>query len=330
MSGFFQGQCRITVATMLLGACLCLAGLPPVHAEEALIAPRAIESLLVDITRAGSQLVAVGERGHILVSADEGQSWRQVAVPVDVLLTAVHFATATEGWAVGHDGVILHTVDGGGHWSVQRNAAAGGRYAPPLLAAWFRDVHEGWAVGAFGLVLHTIDGGAHWEDLSARIDNPDGLHCNAVTGFGDGTVIIAGERGLLLLGQDHGASWQRVAFPYEGSLFGVLASGQQALAFGLRGHAFRSEDSGAHWQAVTLPSQQTLSGGMATADGRVVLVGQGGTVLSGRWDTAAFNILQQQQRYHLSAVVATGNALLAAGQGGIHRVPWPVPAGAGR
>ena len=59
-------------------------------AAQAVEAPLAIESLLLDGAVAGSRLVVVGERGHILVSTDDGASWRQADVPTRVLLTAVH------------------------------------------------------------------------------------------------------------------------------------------------------------------------------------------------------------------------------------------------
>src|SRR6185295_6805846 len=76
--------------------------------------PFAATSLLLDLARAGSRLVAVGERGHVMLSDDEGATWRQAkSVPTRDMLTAVFFADGEYGWAVGHDETILNTVDGG-------------------------------------------------------------------------------------------------------------------------------------------------------------------------------------------------------------------------
>ena len=81
-------------------------------------------SLLLDVTRAGDRLVAVGERGHILYSDDNGESWAQtIKSPVSVTLTAVTFPTPKMGWAVGHEGVILHSADGGETWVKQFDGA---------------------------------------------------------------------------------------------------------------------------------------------------------------------------------------------------------------
>ena len=85
--------------------------------EEAVEAPLAIRSLLLDGAAVGSRLVVVGERGHILLSTDDGASWTQAKVPTRVLLTAVHMHDERAGWTVGHDATILRTRDGGETWT---------------------------------------------------------------------------------------------------------------------------------------------------------------------------------------------------------------------
>ncbi|MBI5441414.1 MAG: glycosyl hydrolase, partial [Deltaproteobacteria bacterium] len=70
---------------------------------------RAASSMLLGVARAGARLVAVGEWGHILTSDDNGVTWAQASVPTSVTLTAADFPTPAKGWAVGHDGVVLHT-----------------------------------------------------------------------------------------------------------------------------------------------------------------------------------------------------------------------------
>jgi photosystem II stability/assembly factor-like uncharacterized protein len=87
--------------------------------SAALSTDRAHQSLLLDITRVGSRLVAVGAHGHIVYSDDSGKSWLQSRTPSSVTLTAVYFPSATKGWAVGHDGLILHSSDAGETWVKQ-------------------------------------------------------------------------------------------------------------------------------------------------------------------------------------------------------------------
>src|ERR1700736_1725395 len=72
---------------------------PCVHAEgvlgpthrPAIMVERAAYAALMDVTRAGDRMVAVGEHGIVILSDDSGRSWRQAKVPVSVTLTAVKF-----------------------------------------------------------------------------------------------------------------------------------------------------------------------------------------------------------------------------------------------
>jgi photosystem II stability/assembly factor-like uncharacterized protein len=98
------------------------AGTP--EASDPLLKPsemtsRAATSVLLAVTRSDARLIAVGERGTIVVSDDSGHSWKQVPAPVSVALTAVAFSDSQTGWAVGHAGVVLHTADAGASWTKQ-------------------------------------------------------------------------------------------------------------------------------------------------------------------------------------------------------------------
>src|SRR5471030_2586830 len=74
---------------------------------------KSVHGLLLDVTHAGTRLVTVGERGHILYSDDQGKDWTQAKVPSRQLLTALYFVDDKHGWAVGHDAQILASSDGG-------------------------------------------------------------------------------------------------------------------------------------------------------------------------------------------------------------------------
>ncbi|MDX1677500.1 WD40/YVTN/BNR-like repeat-containing protein, partial [Arsukibacterium sp.] len=130
------------------------------EAKAAYIMPLAEKSLLTDVQKVNNKFfVAVGERGHILLSPD-GNEWQQAIVPVQSMLTAVHFTDELHGWAVGHDAVILKTRDGGSSWQLQQFIPEEDK---PLLDVYFRDNQRGIAVGAYGLFYTTTDGGDTWE-----------------------------------------------------------------------------------------------------------------------------------------------------------------------
>ena len=69
--------------------------------------------LLADATRVGNRVIAVGDRGYVVYSDDNGATWKRAKSPAAPLLTSVDFVDAKRGWAVGHDSIILATADGG-------------------------------------------------------------------------------------------------------------------------------------------------------------------------------------------------------------------------
>ncbi|MDB5898537.1 MAG: hypothetical protein JWP41_2139, partial [Ramlibacter sp.] len=90
---------------------------PEALGRPALAVARPERAVLLAAAQAGARVVAVGERGIIVLSADNGGSWKQVPAPVSVTLTALRFADAVNGVAVGHGGVVLATADGGSTWA---------------------------------------------------------------------------------------------------------------------------------------------------------------------------------------------------------------------
>ena len=317
---------RISLGLLLAGACL-VPLVPPAGAADAELAPLAEKSLLLDgqaVTP--GRMVAVGERGHILISVDAGRSWRQSPVPTRATLTSVFFVDGKHGWAAGHDAVILATDDGGATWrKVHEDLESG-----PILDLWFRDLKNGYAVGGYGLFLATTDGGASWEpqpvaDASgADID----LHFNQLHALTDGRLILAGEAGQLLLSAD-GRQWRTLELPYEGSLFGTLSwDDGKLLAFGLRGHLFRSVDAGGSWQPVVTGTEAILNDAIRLQDGRVVVVGLAGTVLVSSDEGRTFVAHAQFDRPGIARVIeSNGHALVLLGTHGARYLELPVAGG---
>jgi photosystem II stability/assembly factor-like uncharacterized protein len=343
---------QILTALGLAGALVCLpAGLAQaedIHAttQSAVMSPRAPHVLLIDVAAAGSRLVAVGSRGHIVYSDDQGETWQQAPVPTRQLLTAVYFVDETHGWAVGHDSLILHSSDAGASWSIQYrdpdleemgdDGEDMGLLEKPLMDVWFRDTQTGFAVGAYGLALRTDDGGQTWDDISFDIDNPDGFHYNALGQVGDEGLFLVGEMGTMYRSFDLGDTWETIEdLPYDGSLFGVSGTGEPnvLLVWGLRGNMFRSEDFGDSWDQVRLmtpgngPLEATLSGGSRTADGSIVVVGAGGTILVSKDRGRNFQVTTRPDRVGLaSAKILDNGNLVLVGQRGAMMAPAAAPA----
>jgi len=290
--------------------------------------------LLVDAARAGQRIVAVGDEGWIVLSDDDGASWRRAAAPQGPLLTAVDFVDARHGWAVGHDETILATVDGGETWARQlsRPSAPG-----PLLDVLFLDALHGIAVGAYGAYYETADGGRTW---SARKIIPEDRHLNAIVRLPSSgaqaaaRLLIVGEAGTILVSSDAGAHWTSVPSPYKGSLFGaVVAADGSVIAFGLRGKIFRSADGGASWSAVEHASQATLMGGTRLRGGEIVLAGAAGIVLESLDQGRTFAPLASSEsaRIYSSALDGAPGRVLVFGDAGARAIALaPAPPASAR
>ena len=251
-------------------------------AEAGADAPLPARLLLLDGAIAGSRLIVVGERGHILVSSDDGANWKQARVPTRVMLTAIYMHDAETGWAVGHDAVILRTIDGGETWTKVHEAP---EEELPLLDVWFRDGQRGFAIGAYGYALATDDGGETW---TPHVISEDDFHLNALVPASDREtgserLYIAAEAGIIYRSDDGGETWRELSSPYAGSWFGGLALDEnQVLLAGLRGHLFRSEDGGASWTEIPTGTQATLTGAVFHPSNVIVVTGLEGSVLTSR------------------------------------------------
>jgi photosystem II stability/assembly factor-like uncharacterized protein len=331
-------------------AVVCGARDPQPAPQSAEPARLAAQSLLIAVATAGPRLVAVGDRGIILLSDDRGGSWVQaLEVPTQALLTGVCFLDAEHGVAVGHDEVILATADAGRTWRRSHYAPEAQR---PLLDVWCGGGGQVIAVGAYRAYLTSADGGVSWTarrftaapppkaraarrgaaaGAAAEGATSGGYHLNRIVPAGASRLYIAGEAGRLYRSDDSGANWRELSSPYEGSLFGVLAlQGEALLAFGLRGNLYRSEDAGSSWQKIETGTAAMLDGAARFDDG-VAIVGLAGVVLVSHDQGRSFTLVQQSDRAGLSAAVPVGQyELVAVGEDGVKVIVLKdAPAGAG-
>ncbi|MCA0936917.1 hypothetical protein LCL85_15350 [Vibrio alginolyticus] len=261
-------------------------------------------SVLLDSAYADQRIVVVGERGLILLSDDQGNTWRQADSPVSVTLTAVKFFDSQVGYAVGHSGVVLKTEDAGLNWSIEMNGidfanllvevaklkqdemavATAQRFVEdgadkPLLDMLLLGREHLVVIGAYGLAFESRDGGQTWQSWLDRIDNPMGMHLYSIRQAG-ARILVGGEQGFIALSTDHGQSFKTLTSPYEGSFFTAQLIQQQGMVLaGLRGNAFISLDNGIQWSKLSVPVPASISASALTASGQIFFANQAGMVL---------------------------------------------------
>lgn len=299
------------------------------------------------VASAGNRLVAVGLRG-VVAYYEDAKSWQQAQVPVQSDLTGVHFLTPEHGWAVGHEGVILKSSDGGQSWEKQfdgRSAesqfgkhyehriAAGEEHLAPYLDQTllnaqggavlpFLDVHfdnpkQGYAIGSFGMIAYTSDGGKTWLPGLEHIDNPEFLNLNAFHRIGE-QVYIAGERGSVFRLDRQAGRFVNISTDYAGSFFGITGNSDFLLAFGLSGTAYRSANNGEHWEQVDTGVRDGITAAALTEAGILILSTDNGLLLRSADNGRTFSVSQTDSPMLIAAVNTVGaDRLLLAGYQGL-------------
>src|SRR5205809_2891231 len=147
----------------------------------------------------------------------------------------VQFVDESAGWAVGPNGEILATIDGGKTWT--------GQYGGPLkiTGVQFVDDHHGWAVGEGGGLLRTVDGGGSWESVSS-----DSLTSVDFASPSVGWAIRSGSR-VRVKTTDGGQTWTSGGLAVD-SVCAVDASTAWAAGPGEGGISFlKTVDGGTSW-----------------------------------------------------------------------------------
>jgi photosystem II stability/assembly factor-like uncharacterized protein len=202
----------------------------------------------------------------------------------DAALHAVHFVDAEEGWAVGDDGVVWHTLDHGQSWERQPTGVRAS-----LRAVHFVNLSTGWIAGreelphnggSSGVLLYTRDGGVKWQCVNARAlpGLNDVYFVDTKTGFvvGDGSEQFP--TGFFQT-TDGGRTWQPIAGPRSPAwLSGHFAKNGAGLLAGAWGRLASFQEG-----AVVAADLDPLGGRSLQAvepgSRHAVAVGQGGLVL---------------------------------------------------
>ena len=246
------------------------------------IAERPENSTLMDVKKVNSHLVTVGERGTILYSDQTCAGWLQADVPVSITLTAVYFTNSSKGWAVGHDGVVLHTENGGENWIKQLDGIEINKLVYDQLVKVIEDKKNLLAAKKENLTIEEL------EKLEREIEDFGFFLSDAEMGLEEGPTrplmdlwfkndqegIIVGAFGMILETKDGGKSWvpilDRIENPNGYHYYGITRCGNNLFIAGEMGLLFRSIDFGQTWETLTSPYEGTFFGVVGNPEGNFV------------------------------------------------------------
>ena len=270
-----------TLGTACLGLSMALAAPAAFALADIIETPArptelAPQSLLTDATRADDRIVSVGERGHVIYSDDQGQSWTQAEVPVAVTLTAVDFGTEQHGWVVGHSGVVLHSSDSGETWELQLDGIQAAELVIASKEDQIAELEE-----RIEQAPEEEKADLEWalDDLFFALENTQAdMEIGPVNPFLDvwfedeNHGFVVGAYGMILRTQDGGQTWEDWApkldnptnFHYNSI---TEVAGGALVVVGEAGQIHVSVDGGESWEKRESPYDGSLFG--VTGTGRV-------------------------------------------------------------
>ena len=209
-----------------------------------------------------------GDAGTVLRTVDAGKSFEVVTIPGGEFLTAVRFADADHGWALGWH-FAYRTSDGGKTWLLQ--PSAGGTNLNGLAVL---DANTAWIAGHYGCVQQTTDGGKTWATLNDYSD----LH--AVTMVSDRIGYAGAESGAILRTDDGGRTWLYPTVPRGKPIEAIhFIDAGTGWAVGDWGHIVRTTDGGQTWSACNSDFNDVLKDVHFFDRTHGIVVGARGTIL---------------------------------------------------
>ena len=172
------------------------------------------------------------------------EMWSEQSVEGAGPFHELFFADDLHGWAMGEEGLLYRSTDGGTEWELLMAPDM-----PDEMDIFFIDARTGWIAGSEGRIIRSDDGGQSWVYQVSGVEDDlmDIFFVDAQTGW------AVGEDGLVLGTVDGGSNWalQEVDGPEEKvELTGIFCTGAtRGWIVGQAGHILETRD-GQRWQAV--------------------------------------------------------------------------------
>jgi photosystem II stability/assembly factor-like uncharacterized protein len=189
-------------------------------------------------------------------TTDGGFTWTALGNAPDTTMYAVDFADSSTGWAVGYNGFIIKTTDGGRHW---RSQSVSPVYPITLYGVDALDSETVFVAGDNALLLKSTDGGSSWRNAPRLFNTPTDWRC--VRFISRSVGFAGGLKSRILMTTDGGERWSSVHNPGGERLLWSIAfnRGGVGLAVGSSSEVLRSTDRGNSWKRLLLPGMTTLT-----------------------------------------------------------------------
>lgn len=225
--------------------------------------------------------ISGGRNSKIIKTINGGNTWETVRQFSGFVLIDIKFSDAFNGIAVGSDGIILITTDGGNSWA---------DYGPTAFG-WSTNIYMKsknlvWVAGSiYGYLLRTTDMGFRWSFIAF----PDEGTINSIT-FSDAfNGWCCGENGRVFRSTNSGLDWEQVSLNTTNTLNDLyFINGDKGWIVGGNGKIFYTSDSGQSWnnqsnfndEFYCIQMIDSLKGWIVGTNGKILKTDNGGVIVS--------------------------------------------------
>ena len=154
-------------------------------------------------------------------------------------LNSIYLADANTFYAVGYDGTIIKSSDGGASWISQKSNTL-----ERLNSVFFINANTGFAVGENGTIIKTTNGGSLWIIMNSGTAQS----LNSVFMVDSETGYAVGNTGTILKTSDGGINWDKQISNYDYGFSSVYFTDKNT-GFVVGGRVMKTIDGGNTWIA---------------------------------------------------------------------------------
>ena len=224
-------------------------------------------------------------------------------------LQAVLFWDTQQGIAVGDEGTLLRTTDGGTSWRFVNSRTNSSLYDIGLSKNGALIV-----IGDNGTILRSVDKGTSWNSVNSRSDSR--LYDIAVTR--EGQFAIVGQSSFILVSEDNGTTWSSVNNGTTSKLYAIgTSSTDQFIAVGQNGTILRSTEQGYAWSELNSGTDTLLSAIDTSSNRQLFVAGKNGTILRSVDNGESWTTTDSGTNASLYSIdVSNKDRLIAVGENG--------------
>ncbi|MEK7377156.1 MAG: YCF48-related protein [Candidatus Margulisiibacteriota bacterium] len=141
----------------------------------------------------------LGDNSPVIWKTSDGATWTESfhSGTISGVLGGISFYDTSNGIAVGENGLILVTANGGTTWAQKSSGVVTTLYKVKMTAA-----DTAFAAGANGVILKTTNGGSSWTAIDIGVST--WLYALEISGK---NIWVGGEGGKIYFSGDSGSTW---------------------------------------------------------------------------------------------------------------------------